>query len=113
MNALHPGLVATNFLSDNGIRGKFLRFFLPFMGMTPERGADTPVYLASSPDVETATGYYFVRRLPEPSSLESYDEEASLGLWRASLQITGLDDVPTLSDDADLDEPQASGTVAP
>ena len=113
VNALHPGLVATNFLSDNGIRGKFLRFFLPLMGMTPERGADTPVYLASSPDVETATGYYFVRRLPEPSSLESYDEEASLGLWRASLQITGLDDVPTLSDDADLDEPQASGTVAP
>ena len=117
VNALHPGLVATNFLSNNGIRGQVLRIFLPLMGMTPERGADTPVYLASSPDVATANGYYFVKRLPEPSSAQSYDEDAALGLWQASLQMTGLDDVtpagvphpaePT-SEDTPQDEPPSS-----
>jgi NAD(P)-dependent dehydrogenase (short-subunit alcohol dehydrogenase family) len=117
VNALHPGLVATNFLSNNGIRGQFLRIFLPFMGMTPERGADTPVYLASSPDVATASGYYFVKRLPEPSSAQSYDEDAALGLWQASLQLTGLNDAPQASaphpeepdsEDTPQDEPASS-----
>ena len=38
VNALHPGLVASNFLSNNGLRGRFLRFFLAIKGMSPERG---------------------------------------------------------------------------
>jgi len=103
VNALHPGLVATNFLSNNGIRRRFLRIFLPFAGMSPENGADTPVYLASSPDVETVNGRYFVKRLPVPSSPQSYDEAAAKGLWQASLRMTGLEDAGPL-----LDEPAPS-----
>lgn len=96
VNALHPGLVATNFLSNNGIRGWLMRIFLPIVGMSPEKGADTPVYLASSPEVETVSGRYFVKRLPVPSSAQSYDEESAKGLWQASLLMTGLDDVSPL-----------------
>lgn len=99
VNALHPGLVATNFLSNNGIRGRLLRLFLPFVGMSPERGADTSVFLASSPDVVTVSGNYFVKRLAVSSSPQSYDEEAAKRLWQASLQMTGLDDVsPTVAE---------------
>lgn len=93
VNALHPGLVATNFLSGNGVLGRFLRFFLAIKGLSPEQGADTSVYLASSPDVETVTGRYFVKRRVVASSRQSYDEETALGLWKASLSMTGLDDV--------------------
>jgi len=104
VNALHPGLVATNFLSNNGIRGGFLRFFLAIKGMSPETGADTSVYLASSPDVETVSGHYFVKRLPVPSSPQSYDEEAAKELWQASLQMTGLDDVSPSPEAPSLDD---------
>ncbi len=106
VNALHPGLVATNFLSNNGIRGRILRFFLAIKGMSPERGADTSVFLASSPDVETVSGHYFVKRLPVPSSPQSYDEEAANGLWQASLRMTGLDDVDPSAADPPLSRPE-------
>ncbi|PKB63888.1 MAG: short-chain dehydrogenase [SAR202 cluster bacterium Io17-Chloro-G2] len=102
VNALHPGLVATNFLSGNGIRGKFLRFFLALKGMSPERGAGTSVFLASSPDVEAVSGLYFVKSQPAPSSPQSYDEETAKALWQASLQITELADLMPLPTDSPL-----------
>ena len=113
VNALHPGLVATNFLSNNGFRGNFLRFFLAIKGMTPERGAETSVYLASSPDVETVNGHYFVKSLPVSSSPQSYDEEAAKSLWQASLQLTGLDDVSPLPESPLPDEPPPPQSQGP
>ena len=93
VNALNPGLVATNFLSNNGFLGKVLRVFLAIKGISIPRGADTAVYLASSPEVEGVTGQYFEKRLAIPSSQVSYDQETALGLWQASLELTGLDDI--------------------
>jgi NAD(P)-dependent dehydrogenase (short-subunit alcohol dehydrogenase family) len=93
VNALHPGLVATNFLSKNGIRGTFLRVFLEIKGISIPRGADTAVYLASSPEVEGVTGQYFVKRRAVDSSKVSYDKDVGLGLWQASLGLTGLEDI--------------------
>ena len=93
VNALHPGLVATNFLANNGLLGKFLRVFLAIRGISPQRGADTAVYLASSPEVEGITGQYFEKRQAIPSSQVSYDQDAALALWQASLDLTGLDDI--------------------
>jgi retinol dehydrogenase-12 len=93
VNALHPGLVATNFLANNGLLGKFLWVFLAIRGISPQRGADTAVYLASSPEVEGITGQYFEKRQAIPSSQVSYDQDAALALWQASLDLTGLDDI--------------------
>ena len=93
VNALHPGLVATNFLSNNGFRGKFLRVFLAAKGISIPRGADTAVYLASSLEVEGVTGQYFVKRSAVDSSVVSYDKDVGLGLWQASLGLTGLEDI--------------------
>ena len=94
VNAYHPGLVATNFLGNNGLLGKFLALFLKVRGRSPELGADTGVFLATSRDVERVSGQYFVDRQPAVSSVMSYDREIAKGLWDASLELTGLEDIP-------------------
>ena len=87
----HPGAVNTSFGAGNG--GAFsLMFnaFKPFM-RSPEKGADTLVYLASSPDVEGMTGKYLSdRKIRVPSSPVVYDAEARRKLWEISEDLTGL-----------------------
>jgi len=52
-NVLHPGLVYTGFASNMGaVPSAIIGFFMRFVGLTPEQGAQTSVYLATSPDVE-------------------------------------------------------------
>lgn len=90
VNALHPGLVATNF----GFRGAgayaFFFWLLRPFSISPERGAKTSVYLASSPDVAGVTGKYFVKKRAELSSRASYDQDAARRLWEISEQMTGV-----------------------
>lgn len=89
-NALHPGLVGTGFASNNGVLFKLgISVLKPFMA-SPERGARTSIYLASSPEVEGVTGKYFVNSKPVRSSPVSYDEAAQRRLWQVSEQMTGL-----------------------
>jgi hypothetical protein len=57
---------------------------------TPAQGAVTPVYLASSPQVEGVTGRYFASRKPKTSSKASYDTTAAARLWQASANLTGM-----------------------
>ncbi|MEV0399215.1 SDR family NAD(P)-dependent oxidoreductase [Actinoallomurus sp. NPDC050550] len=53
-------------------------------------GADTPVYLACSPEVADVTGGYFVKRKPaEPSAL-ARDARAAMRLWALSEELAGL-----------------------
>ena len=89
-NVLHPGFVATNFARNNGgIYGLAVR--LSQIGaLSPQEGAQTSIYLASSPEVEGVTGKYFVRKEAVPSSSVSYDEEDARRLWEESLKLTGL-----------------------
>jgi retinol dehydrogenase-14 len=61
----------------------------PFM-RSPEQGADTPVWLASAPEVEGETGGYYARRRARRSSRRSYDPELARRLWRVSEELTGL-----------------------
>ena len=75
VNALHPGLVRTNIARNNGLLGRVVNFFIGVRGITPDKGAETPVYLAASPEVEEVTGRYFVDCRPVPSSSISYDAE--------------------------------------
>ena len=90
VSALHPGLVATKFLANNGIRGRVYNLFVRLVGRSAARGARTITYLASSPDVEGVSGKYFVEDGPVQSSPASYDEDAALQLWQSSEELTGL-----------------------
>jgi len=92
-NCLHPGPVATEApLKDPDLSpfGRFMyRLVKPFF-QSPESGAETPVYLASSEEIAGLTGKYFVKRRAVASSPESYDEGLARRLWATSAQLTGL-----------------------
>jgi retinol dehydrogenase 12 len=87
----HPGVVRTGFGRDGR---PLLRFGLtlarPFL-MSPERGADTIVYLASSPDVAGKTGGYYVKRQLREPSAAAHDDAAARKLWEISEKMTGLE----------------------
>jgi len=89
-NCLHPGAVATNMwgkpMGPFAFMGRISRLFL----ISPEEGAETPAYLASSPEVEGVTGKYYDRKRDRRSSAESYDRELAEKLWRESERMTGL-----------------------
>jgi len=86
-NCLHPGAVASNLF--RGLPG-FLEALIKLVTISPERGARTSTYLASSPDVQSISGKYFARRRPEKSSEASYDLEAARRLWEVSEELTGI-----------------------
>jgi hypothetical protein len=88
---LHPGVVNTGFGAEDPSRifKLIVPFVRPFM-KTPEQGAKTSIYLASSPSVEGITGRYFVDSKPTKSNVKSYDEEAAGRLWRISATLVGM-----------------------
>lgn len=89
-NCVHPGPVNTNFGNNNrGFMTLLFRAFKPFM-RSSEEGADTIIYLASSPDVEGMTGKYLSDRKVITASDEAYDETSREKLWEASEELTGL-----------------------
>jgi NAD(P)-dependent dehydrogenase (short-subunit alcohol dehydrogenase family) len=89
VNCLHPGVVGTNlFNSVGGLAGKIVRLFTPFM-RTPEKGADTMIWLASSPEVEGVTGKYFSDRKEQATNPESYDASVAAQLWEVSERMCG------------------------
>lgn len=90
VNALHPGFVATNFGRSNGGILDPLFKLGQFAAISPEEGAKTSIYLATSPQVAGVTGKYFDKCKPIASSRVSYDEAAARRLWDISAQMTGL-----------------------
>jgi retinol dehydrogenase 12 len=88
VNTLHPGWVATGFASNNGWRGRAIQLAARWFALTPEQGAQTIIYLASSPDVAGISGQYFIRERPVASSAASYDEAAAKQLWQVSTELT-------------------------
>ncbi|SRR6266542_1890703 len=89
-NCVHPGVVRTRFgQEDPNVAYRFTWVARPFM-RTPERGAETVVYLASSPEVQRVTGRYWANRKPRSSSKRSYDLEIARRLWEVSAHLTGL-----------------------
>ncbi len=87
---LHPGVVRTGF----GRQGPAsIRFFLKVGGLfllTPERGADTAIWLTSSPEVDGASGGYYEKRRIAESSRAACDPESARRLWQLSERLTGL-----------------------
>jgi retinol dehydrogenase-14 len=90
VNCVHPGGIATKLLAS---ALPFPAISTPLMNRyagTPEQGADTPIYLAASPEVEDVTGKYFVNRKAVRSSAATYDFMAARALWEESARLTGL-----------------------
>ena len=87
---LHPGVVRTGFAAEDP--SPMLKVFLPVIRLllkTPEKGAATSIYLASSPEIAGVTGKYFAGGKPKTSSPSSYDTAAASRLWQISLDLTG------------------------
>ncbi|HME91489.1 MAG TPA: SDR family oxidoreductase [Myxococcaceae bacterium] len=87
-NCLHPGTVRTNFgRGEPGFFRAVVKLAAPFM-LSPEKGAETSIYLASSPEVEDVSGKYFIKCAQARSSSESYDQAKARRLWDISAQLT-------------------------
>lgn len=80
-NCLHPGVIKTKLLREG---------FGNYPGDTPEKGARTSVYLASSPEMEGVSGRYFENLRPARSSIISYDKALWARLWKVSEKLTDL-----------------------
>jgi len=89
VNALHPGFVASGFGMNNNLM-KLLRPIVKLIAISPEEGAKTTIYLATSPEAEGVSGKYFVERKAVKSSPASYDKEAAERLWKISEELTGI-----------------------
>lgn len=88
-NTLHPGFVRTNFFQDwGGWIGLVTKAGASLLALTPEQGAQTSIYLASSPEVEGVTGQYFVKQKPAQSIPQSHDRSAAQRLWEISEEMT-------------------------
>ena len=88
-NCCHPGVVATGFARDgdtSGVLAFGIKLIKPFV-LTPEKGARTSVYLASSPDVADVSGRYFVKCKEAEPTAAARDPEAAARLWAASEEL--------------------------
>ena len=89
-NCLHPGVIASGFgQTYGGFMSFVIKIAHPFM-ITPEKGARTQVWLASSPDVEGISGKYFDKCAEKRPNKAAQEEAAPKRLWEISEQLTGL-----------------------
>ena len=89
-NCLHPGFVATRFADESG--GLISRFawLAKLFAISPAEGAQTIVYLASSPEVANVTGQYFYKCRPTTPSAPALDDRAALALWERSAALADV-----------------------
>jgi len=88
---LHPGMTNTAFSAEDPSRAfaPLVAVMRPFM-RSPEKGAETPIYLASSPEAEGLTGQFFANRASKRSNKASYDREVTARLWDVSAELVSL-----------------------
>jgi NAD(P)-dependent dehydrogenase (short-subunit alcohol dehydrogenase family) len=90
-NCLHPGFVATRFGDGSGgFLSGVMRVAKTF-AITPEKGAETIVYLASSPDVAAISGDYFYKCRPATPTAGGRDDAAAGRLWNESAKLAGIE----------------------
>ena len=87
-NCLHPGVVGTGIMRDSS---SLMRRLWNSVTLSPEKGADTSVYLAVSPQAEGINGQYFEKRKIAKASKKAADKDLALKLWQTCSKLTGLD----------------------
>jgi NAD(P)-dependent dehydrogenase (short-subunit alcohol dehydrogenase family) len=89
-NCFHPGWVATGFgLNNPGFGRRLLKTVAPRLARSPEKGAETLVWLATSPDAARFSGEYFHDRKVSRLSSRARDDALAAGLWALSEQLCG------------------------
>jgi len=93
VNALHPGFAATGFGRNNpGSLMKIIRTVVPLIARSPEKGAETSIYLGSSPEVQSITGKYFVDCKVSQPAPQATDSAVAKKLWDISAEMVHLAD---------------------
>ena len=90
-NCLHPGFVASRFGDQSGGLFSYVLRFAKIFAISPEKGADTIVYLASSPEVANVSGGYFDKCCPATPSKEAQDGAAAERLWQETAKLAGIE----------------------
>jgi NAD(P)-dependent dehydrogenase (short-subunit alcohol dehydrogenase family) len=88
-NCAHPGSVRTHWGDEAGALGIGIKIARPFM-LSPEKGARTPLFLATSAEVKGVTGKYFSNLKEAAPSKESLNDGEARRLWETSLKLCGL-----------------------
>ena len=87
---MHPGFVGSNFAKNNGLVAVAAMKLLRPFARSPEKGAETAVYLCSSSEVEGTTGEYFKDCKPHDPRAFALDDGDARRLWEVSERMTGL-----------------------
>jgi NAD(P)-dependent dehydrogenase (short-subunit alcohol dehydrogenase family) len=87
--SLHPGMVATAIGQRGGLVELGWRVLKPFM-ISPEKGAETPVFLATVSDPEPFHGGYLIRKALVPPDPAALDRDLARRLWDESARLVGL-----------------------
>lgn len=94
VNVVHPGTVSTRFgFNRNTYKPTVLNRLMKLVSLSKEKGANTPVYLATHPAIEKITGQYFARKKIKKPGKDSRDPELAQKLWKISSQLTGLESI--------------------
>jgi hypothetical protein len=96
-NCLHPGFVATRFADESGGLISRMAWLAKFFAISPAEGAQTIIYLASSPEEANVTGKYFYKCRPTTPSAPALDDRAALTLWERSAALAGMKEYSELS----------------
>jgi NAD(P)-dependent dehydrogenase (short-subunit alcohol dehydrogenase family) len=90
-NCLHPGFVASRFGDNNrGFLGMSLAFGKRLLAISVEKGAETPFYCASAPELANSSGLYFDKCLAVAPSRAAQDDRAAGRLWDESARLAGM-----------------------
>jgi NAD(P)-dependent dehydrogenase (short-subunit alcohol dehydrogenase family) len=90
-NSLHPGFVATRFGDQNkGALPYFIQFAKLF-AISPEKGAETMVFLASAVDLTNVNGQYFYKCLATTPTKEAQDDDAAKRLWQETASLAKIE----------------------
>ncbi len=89
-NCVHPGAVRSGLGKSNGLLGKVMTALVAPFFQSPEKGASTSIYLATSPEVEGVSGKYFAKCKPLEPKPWAKDDAAAKKLWDISRELVGL-----------------------
>ncbi|GAC1317552.1 MAG: SDR family oxidoreductase [Acidimicrobiales bacterium] len=89
-NCLHPGSVRTQIMRGRGLLSQVATGIGGLVLVSPEKGAETILFLAADPSVAATTGEYFVRNRSRPMPAAALNEESTRRLWEVSASLVGL-----------------------
>jgi NAD(P)-dependent dehydrogenase (short-subunit alcohol dehydrogenase family) len=89
-NSLHPGFVSTRFGDESGGLLSLGVRAAKMFAISPEKGAETIIYLASSEEAAKSSGLYFYKCKPATPTKEAQDDDVARRLWQESEKIAGI-----------------------